>query len=263
MEVLVEFLEGDPDKPPVTGCVYNGKNTVPYDLPGSKTRSTFRTDTHQGTGYNELRFEDKNNREEIMLHAERDMNSVTRRDSLRSVQADDHHDVRGTQLNAIGRHLVTEAKGTIELASGRGTVISSGTFGMSSRAYTHIPTCEPPEFERAKRSLRTMRSAIQTGGITIRAQTMLNEQAGMSKTSLIGGAFQEVVGLHKTTHVGKTLQMTVGGTIHMAAADNIAAEAGDRIDIVCGDSSIQLNADGRVIIKGKHIQLSADQIDEN
>lgn len=108
-----------------------------------------------------------------------------------------------------------------------------------------------------------MQSALQTGGITIRAQTMLNEQAGLSKTSLIGAAFQEVIGLNKTTHAGKTIQMTAGTTIHFAAADNIAAEAGDRIDIVCGNSSLQLNADGRVIITGKHIQLNADRIDEN
>ncbi len=48
MEVVVEFLEGDPDKPLVTGCVYNGKNDVPYDLPANKTRSVFRSDTHNG-----------------------------------------------------------------------------------------------------------------------------------------------------------------------------------------------------------------------
>ncbi|WP_231119163.1 type VI secretion system Vgr family protein [Rhodovulum sp. MB263] len=47
MEVVVEFLDGDPDKPLVTGCVYNGRNPVPYDLPANKTRSTFRTDSHQ------------------------------------------------------------------------------------------------------------------------------------------------------------------------------------------------------------------------
>ena len=62
MEVVVEFLEGDPDQPLVTGCVYNGRNAVPYGLPENKTRSTFKTDTHNGTGYNELRFEDKNGR---------------------------------------------------------------------------------------------------------------------------------------------------------------------------------------------------------
>ncbi|WP_415635698.1 type VI secretion system Vgr family protein, partial [Paracoccus aminovorans] len=60
MEVVVEFLEGDPDKPLVTGNVFNGRNGVPYELPKHKTRSTFRTKTHDGKGtgrgFNELRF---------------------------------------------------------------------------------------------------------------------------------------------------------------------------------------------------------------
>ncbi|MDQ7774995.1 MAG: hypothetical protein Q4615_03335 [Paracoccus aminovorans] len=50
MEVVVEFLEGNPDKPLVTGNVFNGKNGVPYELPRHKTRSTFRTNTHDGRG---------------------------------------------------------------------------------------------------------------------------------------------------------------------------------------------------------------------
>ena len=76
MEVVVEFLEGDPDKPLVTGCVYNGANMPPYRLPEHKTRSTFKTDTHQGSGYNELRFEDEKDEEEIFLHAQKDHNTV-------------------------------------------------------------------------------------------------------------------------------------------------------------------------------------------
>jgi type VI secretion system secreted protein VgrG len=76
MEVIVEFLEGDPDKPLVTGCVYNGKNGVPYGLPGNKTKSGFRTNTHQGSGFNELSFEDQAGREEISVHAQKDLNRV-------------------------------------------------------------------------------------------------------------------------------------------------------------------------------------------
>ena len=57
MEVVVEFLEGDPDKPLVTGCVYNGKNDVPYPLPAHKTKSVLRSDSHKSGGYNEVVFE--------------------------------------------------------------------------------------------------------------------------------------------------------------------------------------------------------------
>ncbi len=74
MEVIVEHLRGDPDKPIVTGCVYNGKNVPPNQLPTYKTRSIFQTDSHQGSGYNELRFEDESGQEEIWMQAQKYLN---------------------------------------------------------------------------------------------------------------------------------------------------------------------------------------------
>jgi type VI secretion system secreted protein VgrG len=73
MEVIVEFLEGDPDKPLVTGCVYNGKNGTPYTLPANKTRTTLRSNTHKGAGYNEISFEDENEKQDIFIHAQKDL----------------------------------------------------------------------------------------------------------------------------------------------------------------------------------------------
>jgi len=73
MEVVVEFLEGDPDRPLVTGCVYNGDNKVPYDLPGQKTQSGTKSDSSKGhDGYNEFMFEDKKGGEFIRMHAQKD-----------------------------------------------------------------------------------------------------------------------------------------------------------------------------------------------
>jgi len=73
MEVLVTFLEGDPDQPLVTGCLYHKEHLVPYPLPANKTRSVFKTlSSPGGGGYNELRIEDKKGAEQIYLHAERD-----------------------------------------------------------------------------------------------------------------------------------------------------------------------------------------------
>jgi type VI secretion system secreted protein VgrG len=73
MEVVVEFLEGDPDRPLVTGCVYNGDNKVPYELPGKKTQSGTKSDSTKGhNGYNEFMFEDKKGSELIRMHAEKD-----------------------------------------------------------------------------------------------------------------------------------------------------------------------------------------------
>jgi type VI secretion system secreted protein VgrG len=73
MEVVVEFLEGDPDRPLVTGCVFNGDNKYPYDLPGNKTQSGCKTDSSKGhSGYNELMFEDKQGSEDIRMHGQKD-----------------------------------------------------------------------------------------------------------------------------------------------------------------------------------------------
>lgn len=73
MEVVVEFLEGDPDRPLVTGCVYNGDNKHPYALPDDKTQSGRKSDSTKGhNGYNEFMFEDKKGDEFIRMHAQKD-----------------------------------------------------------------------------------------------------------------------------------------------------------------------------------------------
>lgn len=72
MEVVVDFIDGSPDKPIVTGCVVNGKNGNIYGLPASKTKSGFKTKTHEGSGFNELSFEDANGAEKIFMHAQKD-----------------------------------------------------------------------------------------------------------------------------------------------------------------------------------------------
>jgi type VI secretion system secreted protein VgrG len=72
-EVIISYLNGDIDRPIVTGCTYNGLNRPPLDLPAEKTRTTIKTKTHKGEGFNELRFEDANGSQEVFIHAQRDM----------------------------------------------------------------------------------------------------------------------------------------------------------------------------------------------
>ena len=79
MEVVVSFLEGDPDRPLVTGCVYNSDSMPPYTLPADQTRSTIKSNTSKGgNGFNEIRFEDKKDSEEIFVQAEKDFNRVVK-----------------------------------------------------------------------------------------------------------------------------------------------------------------------------------------
>jgi len=101
-EVIVSFLEGDPDQPIVTGRAYHAGNRPPYELPRHKTRTTFKTQTHKGSGYNELRFEDEAGREEIFVHAQKDQNIVVEHDETTKVGRDRSEDVGNDETIAIG-----------------------------------------------------------------------------------------------------------------------------------------------------------------
>ncbi|MCF6345431.1 MAG: type VI secretion system tip protein VgrG [Thiomicrorhabdus sp.] len=87
-EVIVDFLEGDPDQPVITGRTYHSVNVPPYELPAHKTRMTIRSKTHKGDGFNELRFEDEKGKEEVFIQAEKDYKRLIKNNEESEVQAD-------------------------------------------------------------------------------------------------------------------------------------------------------------------------------
>ena len=102
MEVVVEFLEGDPDKPLVTGCVYNERNMPHYTLPAHKSKSVFRTDTHQGEGFNELTFEDQKGFERIYMHGQKDQDIDIVNDRNKKIGHDQTETIGHDKLIAVG-----------------------------------------------------------------------------------------------------------------------------------------------------------------
>ena len=84
-EVLVKYLNGDPDQPIVVGRTYHSTTEPPYALPKHKTRMTIKSKTHKGNGFNELRFEDEKGQEEIFLHAEKDLNHIVNHDETSQI----------------------------------------------------------------------------------------------------------------------------------------------------------------------------------
>ena len=90
-EVIVHFLDGDPDRPIVTGSLYHSVNKTPYELPGQKTRTTFKSQSYPGGGgYNELRIDDKKGSEQIYVHAEKDVDIYVKNDQKELADANRH-----------------------------------------------------------------------------------------------------------------------------------------------------------------------------
>ncbi|WP_150539463.1 type VI secretion system Vgr family protein, partial [Actinobacillus vicugnae] len=87
-EVIVDFLEGDPDQPIITGRTYHSTTEPPYNLPEHKTRMSIKSKTHKGNGFNELRFEDEKDREEVFIHAQKDQNNVVNHDETTQIGND-------------------------------------------------------------------------------------------------------------------------------------------------------------------------------
>ncbi|WP_236758012.1 type VI secretion system tip protein TssI/VgrG, partial [Aeromonas veronii] len=111
-EVIVSFLEGDPDQPIVTGRTFHATNRPPYELPANKTRTVLRTETHQGEGFNELRFEDQAGQEEIYIHGQKDLNVLIENDAAWHIKHDQHTDIDNERVTRIkaNDHLTVEGE---------------------------------------------------------------------------------------------------------------------------------------------------------
>ena len=100
-EVIVSFLDGDPDQPIITGRTYHATNTPPYALPEHKTRTTLKTKTHKGEGSNELRFEDEAGEEQIYIHAQKDLDLLTENNRTEVIKNDSHLTVVNNRFSHV------------------------------------------------------------------------------------------------------------------------------------------------------------------
>ncbi|MEF9672804.1 type VI secretion system tip protein TssI/VgrG [Pseudomonas sp. PCH446] len=135
MEVLVTFLEGDPDQPVVSGCLYHKENPVPYPLPANKTRTVFKTmSSPGGGGFNELRIEDKKGQEQIFIHAQRDWDeNIENNQTIRvgnerhdTVEANSYSQFKAEEHRTIVADRKTEVKVDDHLSVGNNQHIKLG-----------------------------------------------------------------------------------------------------------------------------------------
>jgi len=166
MEVVVEFLEGDPDRPLVVGSVYNGEYKHPYDMPGDKTQSGVKSDsTKGGNGYNELRFEDKKSAEKITVHAQKDYDLT----------------ILDTETREIGQQFTGK------------------TAGPNSRKTTLLQGDDDLTIASGNQSVRIAMNRTSTVGMSE------NNTIGMSQTNMIGVSQTNTIGVSQTTMVGTTV----------------------------------------------------------
>ncbi|MFV0300995.1 MAG: type VI secretion system Vgr family protein, partial [Paracoccus sp. (in: a-proteobacteria)] len=245
MEVVVEFLEGDPDKPLVTGNVFNGKNDVPYDLPKHKTRSTFRTNTHNGKhtgrGYNELRFEDQEGEEEIFVHAEKDRNEKVKNNHTERIDRHWVQSIGGNKLSQVERDSLVQVDGNL--------TISTGKRGNSSLVSTE---------------LSLMKEGIGKIGPSLEEDITPQQGDGhisiMAEKSIFASALKssvETVGKEKAIHSGNRILLKSKNFSEVSSDKIVKLEAAETIMIICGEASIMLRRNGEIDINGTNINIEA------
>ncbi len=148
-EVIVNFLEGDPDRPIVTGCVYHGSNTPPYTLPDEKTKSTIKSmSSPDRGGVNEIRFEDKAGNEQLFFHAEKVMDYRSKDKSREYVGGGRHLIVAEDQYEKVSgdKHLTVKGdhnekvSGTISIQNEKGDILqkSAMSYAVDAGGEIHI-----------------------------------------------------------------------------------------------------------------------------
>ncbi len=193
MEVVVEFLEGNPDRPLVTGCVYNAFTATPFPLPQDKTKSTIKSQSSPNKqGYNELTFEDAAGSEQIIIHAQKDLNEKVENNHSLGVGADQSYSIGNNQTFTVGGDQKFTVEGsqfiTVKGAPKQGSFKGShtdvtGHFKMtaSDTAYVSAPNKITLECPGSSITLEPGKITIKAGGnaeIVLDANALMKSSAG-------------------------------------------------------------------------------------
>ncbi|KAB7680340.1 type VI secretion system tip protein VgrG, partial [Plesiomonas shigelloides] len=190
-EVIVSFLEGDPDQPIVTGRTYHATNRPPYDLPAHKTRTVLRTETHQGEGFNELRFEDQAGQEEIYIHGQKDLNVLIENDVAWHIKHDEHRDIDNDRFTRIK---------------------ANDHLSVDSEKRDHIQADYSLTVDTAMHQKLGQALLVEAGQeVHIKAGAKVVLEAGAELTIKAGGSFVKV-DPSGVTLVGPTIKMNSGGS---------------------------------------------------
>lgn len=275
-EVVIQFLEGDPDRPLIVGRVYNGENPVPHGLPAAKNISTIRsTSTPGGGGFNELKFDDTKDSEQVFLHAQKDLSEVVGHDHSTTVANDQTNSVNGNQTETVKKDqkiTVTDGHQEICVANGhshlqvkqdRNVTVESGSYGVLVKSKDSTLTVNTgnhatsvltgSHFTTVKQQHKTTviegnsELWVLTGGHITKAEKTVQLESGTADVKLI--AKGPLSGSSES-------EMTLSAPTIALDANEITLSAGQKITLIVGPSSITLDQSG-VHISGPQVDSSA------
>jgi type VI secretion system secreted protein VgrG len=263
-EVMVEFLDGDPDRPIITGRVYNADNMPPYELPANKTQSGIKSRSSKGgapSNFNELRFEDSKGKEEVYLQAEKDMNILVKNDESRSVGHDRMKKVGHDETSAIKGNRTEEVDKdeTITIHGSRSETVDKDESITISGGRTEDVSKDESITIGGARTLSVGKSEdVSIGGA--RSETVGGAHTlsvGKGQTISISATRQVNVGKADELTVGAGRKQTITGDDQVTVSKKILFDGGDEIMLKSGDASITLKKDGTIILKGKDVSITA------
>lgn len=256
MEVIVSFLDGNPDQPIITGCVYNGTNTTPYTLTDDQTKSTIKSNSSEGgAGYNEIRFEDKADSEEIYVQAQKDMTVLINNSRTTTVDAADDTLTlnKGNRAVTIAKGndtlTVTEGNRTSSIAKGNETHSVKGTRGVTVTG-AETRTNDDAFTQTVSKDF----TLTVDGDITISASGAVTIKAGKGLT------VQSTQAMNLTSSAALTAKASSDATLQgMSAtvkADTGATLQGGTTVTVKGSAQATIDGGGMTTVKGGMIQLN-------
>ncbi|RJP32379.1 MAG: type VI secretion system tip protein VgrG [Phycisphaerales bacterium] len=237
-EVVVDFLEGDPDKPIITGSVYNADQMPPYTLPDEKTKSTIKTDSSTGGGgFNELRFEDKKDGEQIFIHAQKDMETRVLNDAKQWVGNDRHLIVVNDLKEQIdkNKHLLVKAD-LKEKVEGNANYTVVGDHSSKIDGTVNLKVAGD-------------RCAKIDGDENLESGGSINAKAGQ-KYSMDAG--QEI---HEKA--GQSVAVEGGMKVHVKGGMDVVIEAGMNLTLKAGANFIALGPSGVAISGSPTVMINS------
>jgi type VI secretion system secreted protein VgrG len=260
-EVVVDFLEGDPDRPIIVGRVYHGENRPPYELPAEKTKSTLKSDsTPGGGGSNELRFEDAKGAEEIYLHGQKDWTIAIENDKRQTIGRDESLTVARNRSKTVGadQSETVGANKTITVGVNHTETIGANMSLKVDGSKTEMVAINSAEtIGLAKELSIGALYQVSVGGA-------MNETVGGAKMEEVGAYRVITVGLDQKETIGRSMSVTVKGDLsetvgktHSLKAKKVFIEAEDEIVIRSGRARIVMQKNGDITVEGKAIRGTA------